>query len=94
VASPSSDGDPTGPPTVLEFLVINYSVCLMLLSTGSFSLVVYFIYCYYLPLHRHDFCYSLVNSLILNTFSIIFVVLLASDRLARSSKFGLSLSRV
>ena len=94
MAAASSDGGPTGPPTVLEFLVINYSVCLMLLSTGSFSLVVYFIYCYYLPLHRHDFCYSLVNSLILNTFSIIFVVLLASDRLARSSKFGLSLSRV
>ena len=35
----------------------------------------------------YGFCYSLVNSLILNTFSIRFVVLLASDRLARSSKF-------
>ena len=31
--------------------------------------------------------HSLVNSLILNTFSIRFVVLLASDRLAHSSKF-------
>jgi len=33
------------------------------------------------------FGYSLVSSLILNTFSIRFVVLLASDSLARSSKF-------
>ena len=39
-------GGPTGgrgPPTVLEFLVINFSVCLMLLSIGSFSLVVFHI---------------------------------------------------
>jgi len=41
----------------------------------------------YIIIYQHDFCYSLVNSLILNTFSIRFVVLLASDRLARSSKF-------
>jgi len=64
-----------GPPTVLEFLVINFSVC------------------YYLLLHQHDFCYSLVNSLILNTFSNRFVDLLASDRLARSSKFLLISAR-
>ena len=35
VAAASSDGGPTGgrgPPTVLEFLVINFSVCLVLLS--------------------------------------------------------------
>jgi len=35
VAAASSDGGPTGgrgPPTVLEFLVINLSVCLVLLS--------------------------------------------------------------
>jgi len=35
VAAASSDGGPTGgrgPPTVLEFLVINISVCLVLLS--------------------------------------------------------------
>jgi len=35
VAAVSSDGGPTGgrgPPTVLEFLVINFSVCLVLLS--------------------------------------------------------------
>ena len=34
-AAASSDGGPTGgrgPPTVLEFLVINFSVCLVLLS--------------------------------------------------------------
>ena len=43
-----------GAPTVLEFLVINFSVCLMLLS---------------------------------NCYCIRFVVLLASDRLTRSSKF-------
>ena len=39
-------GGPTGgrgPPTVLEFLVINFSFCLMLLSIGSFSLVVFHI---------------------------------------------------
>ena len=36
MAAASSDGGPTGgrgPPTVLEFLVINFSVCLVLLST-------------------------------------------------------------
>ena len=54
----------------LEFLVINFSVRLVLPVVSN-----------------NDFCYSLVNSLILNTFSIRFVVLLASDRLARSSKF-------
>jgi len=84
VAAASSDGGPTGvrgPTTVLEFLVINFSA--KRVTFGSFS----FIYCYYLLLHQHDFCYSLVNSLILNTFGIRFVVLLASDRLARSSKF-------
>jgi len=35
VAAASSDGGPTGgrgPPTVLEFLVINFSVCLLSLS--------------------------------------------------------------
>ena len=35
VAAASTDGGPTGgrgPPTVLEFLVINISVCLVLLS--------------------------------------------------------------
>jgi len=35
VAAASSDGGPTGgrgPPTVLEFLVIHFSVCLVLLS--------------------------------------------------------------
>ena len=35
MAAASSDGGPTsgkGPPTVLEFLVINFSVCLVLLS--------------------------------------------------------------
>jgi len=35
VAAASSDGGGTGgraPPTVLEFLVINFSVCLVLLS--------------------------------------------------------------
>ena len=35
VAAASSDGGPTGgtgPPTVLEFLVINFSVCVVLLS--------------------------------------------------------------
>jgi len=35
VAATSSDGGPTGgrrPPTVLEFLVINFSVCLVLLK--------------------------------------------------------------
>ena len=64
-----------GPPTVLEFLVINFSVCLVLFSNC------------YIIIYQHDFCYSLVHSLILNTFSIRFVVLLASDRLARSSKF-------
>jgi len=35
VAAASSDGGPTGgrgPPTVLQFLVINFSVCLVLLS--------------------------------------------------------------
>jgi len=35
VAAASSDGGPTGgrrPPTVLEFLVINFSVCLVLSS--------------------------------------------------------------
>ena len=35
VAAASSDGGPTGgrgPATVLEFLVINFSVCLVLLS--------------------------------------------------------------
>ena len=55
VAAASSDGGPTGgrgPPTVLDFLVINFS--------GYISV---------------------------NIFSIRFVVLLASDRLARSSKF-------
>ena len=54
----------------LEFIVINFSVRLVLPVVSN-----------------NDFCYSLVNSLILNTFSIRFVVLLASDRLARSSKF-------
>jgi len=37
VAAASSDGGPTGGrglPTVLEFLVINFSVCLVLLSNG------------------------------------------------------------
>ena len=37
VASASSDGGPTGgrgPPTVLEFSVINISVCLVLLSNS------------------------------------------------------------
>jgi len=52
LAAASSDGV----PTVLEFLVINLSVCLVLLS---------------------------------NCYCIRFVVLLASDRLARSSKFQL-----
>jgi len=35
LAAASTDGGPTGgrgPPTVLEFLVINFSVCLVLLS--------------------------------------------------------------
>ena len=32
VAAASSDGVVGGPPTVLEFLVINFSVCLVLLS--------------------------------------------------------------
>jgi len=61
VAAASSVGGPTGgrgPPTVLEFLVINFSVCLVLLSNC------------YIIIYQHDFCYSLVNSLILNTFSI------------------------
>ena len=57
--------------------MINFSVCLVLLSNC------------YIVIYQHDFCYSLVDSLILNTFSIRFVVLLASDRLARSSKFVL-----
>ena len=55
VAAASSDGGPTGgrrPPTVLEFLAINFSGCISV-----------------------------------NIFSIRFVVLSASDRLARSSKF-------
>ena len=41
VAAASSDGGPTGgrgPPTVLEFLVINFSVCLVLLTNN---------YCYW-----------------------------------------------
>ena len=100
VAAASSDGGPTGgrgPPTVLEFLVINFSVwCYWSWRTlrditknlqkaniwqfqfGSISYIVITYCC---------ISYSLVNSLILNTFRIRFVVLLASDRLARNSKF-------
>jgi len=81
LAAASSDGGgqgstgDRGPPTILDFLVINFSVCLVLLSNC------------YIIIYQHGFCNSLVNSLILNAFSIRFVVLLASDRLARSSKF-------
>ena len=38
VAAASSDGGPTGgrgPPTVLEFLVINFSICLVLLKSEN-----------------------------------------------------------
>jgi len=50
-------------------------------QSGSIS------YIFHILLHQHDFCYSLVNSQRLNTFSVRFVALLASDRLARTSKF-------
>jgi len=51
VAAASSDGGPTGgrgPPTVLEFLVINFSVCLVLLS--NCYIIVYCIVCQVQPL--------------------------------------------
>ena len=44
VAAASSDGGPTGgswPPTVLEFLVINFSVCLVLLSNCHKLIIIY-----------------------------------------------------
>ena len=59
---------------------------LLRLVTGGASLVVFHILFTYCCISM-IFCYSLVSSLILNTFSIRFVVLLASDSLARSSKF-------
>ena len=46
VAAASSDGGPTGgrgPPTVLEFLVINFSVCLVLLS--NCYIIIYILHC-------------------------------------------------
>ena len=42
VAAASSDGGPTGgrgPPTVLRFLVTNFSVCLVVLSSSEFLLI-------------------------------------------------------
>jgi len=44
VAAASSDGGPTGgrgPPTVPEFLVINFSVCLVFLSNCYIGLIMY-----------------------------------------------------
>jgi len=44
VAAASSDGGPTGGrrlPTVLEFLVINFSVCLVLLSRPNCYIIIY-----------------------------------------------------
>jgi len=44
VAAASNDGGPTagrGSPTVLEFLVINFSVCLVLLSNCYIGLIIY-----------------------------------------------------
>ena len=43
MAAASSDGGPTGgrgPPTVLEFLVINFSVCLLFLSNCYIGLII------------------------------------------------------
>jgi len=47
VAAASNDGGPTagrGSPTVLEFLVINFSVCLVLLSNCYIGLIIYWIH--------------------------------------------------
>ena len=39
------------PPAVLEFLVINFSVCFVLLSRPNCYIIIY----------QHEFCYSLVK---------------------------------